>query len=167
MNEQSTCYLWENGQRVEITYAELSARRASDPDFRRRRFWLFDGVLLEVTENQHQQLRKEANRKHYLSQQAEQVNVNSLDTDSITEQDLFWATPGEDFEECVLQRIVHESMGGILAALSDDEQALVHALFYEGITERALSEQWNLTHGAIHQRKLKLLEKLRTFLKAE
>ena len=70
-------------------------------------------------------------------------------------------------EERVLQCIVRESMSDFMAALSDDEQALIRALFYEGITERALAEQWSLTHGAIHQRKLKLLEKLRALLKVE
>jgi len=167
MNDQSMCYLWENGQRIEINYGELRARRASDPDFRRRRFWLFDGVLLEVTEDQHQRLRREANRKRYLQQQAQGISTCSIATDNVTERDLLWGTPHEDFEERVLQCIVRASMSGFLAALSDDEQALIRALFYEGTTERALAEQWSLTHGAIHQRKLKLLEKLRALLKVE
>ena len=167
MNDQSICYLWENGQRVAIAYGELRNRRASDPDFRRRRFWLFDDVLLEVTEKQHQQLRREANRQHYLSQQAQGISICSIASDSVTEQDLLWGAPGEDFEESVLQRIVREGMGSILAMLSDEEQALVYALFAEGITERALAAQWSLTHGAIHQRKLKLLEKLKALLKIE
>ena len=167
MNDQSICYLWENGQRVAIPYGELKNRRASDPGFRRRRFWLFDGALLEVTEEQYQQLRKEANHQNYLSQQAQGINICSITTDSVAEQDLLWGAPSEDFEECVVQRIMRESMGGILVMLSDEEQALVRTLFYEGVTERTLAERWSLTHGAIHQRKLKLLEKLRALLKVE
>ena len=167
MNDQSICYLWENGQRVAIPYGELRNRRASDPDFRRRRFWLFDDALLEVTEEQHQQLRRDANHQYYLSQQAQDINICSIATDRVAEQDLIWGAHSDDFEEYVVQRIMRESMGSILALLSDEEQALVRALFYEGITERALAERWSLTHGAIHQRKLKLLEKLRTFLKVE
>ena len=167
MEDQTTCYLWENGQRAEITYGELRDRRDNDPAFRRRRFWMFDGVLLEVTEKQYLELRKEANHQHYLSQQAQGITSCLLPIDSATEQDLLWSQPHEAFEESVLQRIVRDSLKEVLALLSDDEQALIHALFYEGITERVLAERWNLTHGAIHQRKLKLLEKLRVLMKVE
>jgi len=167
MNDQSICYLWENGQRIEITYGELIACLASDPVFRKRRFWLFDGVLLEVTEEQHQKLRREANHKRYLQQQAQDISTCSIATDNVTEQDLLWGAPREDFEERVLQCIMRVSLSDILEVLSGDEQALVRALFFEGITERALAKQWGLTHGAIHQRKLKLLEKLRELLKVE
>ena len=167
MEDYITCYLWENGQRVEITYGELRTRRASDPAFRRRRFWMFDGTLLEVTEAEFRQLNKDANHRFYLHTQEQNADVRTISEEAVTEQDLLWGAPHEGFEERTLQRIVCESVKEVLAVLPDDEKALVQALFYEGVTERALAKQWGLTHGAIHQRKLKLLDKLRLLLKVE
>ena len=50
-----------------------------------------------------------------------------------------------------------------LALLADDEHALVHALFYEGLTERKYAKILGISKTALHARKMKILTKIKNF----
>lgn len=51
-----------------------------------------------------------------------------------------------------------------LALLDSDEQALIHALFYDGLTEREYAKEIHRSKTAIHARKVNALDKLKYFL---
>ena len=167
MEDQTTCYLWENGQRVEITYGELRDRRDNDPAFRRRRFWMFDGMLLEVTEEQHQKLRKEANHQYYLRQQDQDINSYSLSTDSVTEQDLLWGAPPTDFAEDTLNTLTLETLRQAMSCLQEHDAALIRRLYMEGKTEREVAALLGISCGEVNKRKGRILAQLRTIMKVE
>jgi len=167
MEDHSTCYLWENGQRVKITYEELRTRRDNEPAFRRRRFWMFDGVLLEVTEEQHQKLRKEANHQYYLRQQDQGINSYSLSTDSVTEQDLLWGAPPADFVDETLNTLALETLRQAMSGLQEHDAALIRGLYMEGKTEREIAALLGISRGEANKRKGRILAQLRTIMKVE
>ena len=165
MNDKSICYLWENGRRVEITYGALRALRDSNPAFRKRRFWLFDGALLEVTEEQHQQLRKEANHQYYLSQQAQGINICS--TDSVSEEEMLWGATQADFVEDTLDTLALDSLRQALSGLQEQDAALIRGIYIEGKTERDVAMLLGLSNSEVNKRKAKILAQLRTIMRIE
>jgi len=165
MNDKSICYLWENGQRIEITYGDLRALRVSNPAFCKRRFWLFDDVLLEVTDEQHQQLRKEANHQYYLSQQAQGINIYS--SDSVSEQEMLWGAPQADFVEDVLDTLTLDTLRQVLSCLQKHDAALIQELYIEGKTERDVAALLGISCGEVNKRKARILAQLRAIMKIE
>lgn len=68
-------------------------------------------------------------------------------------------------EELVEQKMLIESLRTCLAALAEEEQDLIRALFYEGLTERELSLRTGVHNMTIHNRKVRILKKLRKMMK--
>ena len=128
---------------------------------------MFDGVLLEVTEEQHRQLRKEANHQRYLRQQAGRATARSLETDSITEQDLLWGSPLADFVEDTLDTIALDTLRQTMSGLQGSDAALIRWLYMEEITEREVATLLGISHGEVNKRKARILAQLRTLLKIE
>lgn len=52
-----------------------------------------------------------------------------------------------------------------LALLSDCERRIIHALFFEGLSERELAKRTQTHYMTIHCRKVKILNKLKKLLK--
>ena len=56
----------------------------------------------------------------------------------------------------------HEELRRCIALLTDDEQALIHALFFEDMTEEAYAEAQGITRQGVNKRKLKILKKIKS-----
>lgn len=52
----------------------------------------------------------------------------------------------------------------IFRRLTDEEKIILHKLYFEEKTERVVSMELGISKTALHQRKIKLLQKLRIFL---
>lgn len=70
----------------------------------------------------------------------------------------------ESVENTVLYKLEMDRLHTAIAALTPEEQALIHALFFEEKTEQAVAEKLNISQQAIHKRKNKILKKLKNFL---
>lgn len=51
-----------------------------------------------------------------------------------------------------------------LSVLPEDERNLIHALFFDGMTEREYAAQEGAFHNAIHKRKTRILKKLKKLM---
>jgi len=51
-----------------------------------------------------------------------------------------------------------------LAMLADDEREIIHALFFESMSEREVARKFGVSQPAIHKRCAKILKKLKFFL---
>lgn len=67
-------------------------------------------------------------------------------------------------ENIIAKNIRTEELLKTVASLSAEDQALVQALFYKGLTEREYAEQLGVFRNAIHKRKVRILGKLKNFL---
>lgn len=64
----------------------------------------------------------------------------------------------------VLQQIEAEALYRALAILTDDERALIDALFFEGLTEQEYAVQIGLSQKGINKRRTKILAKLKKLI---
>jgi len=68
----------------------------------------------------------------------------------------------ENFHE--LSSVGIEQIKTAIISLSPDEQMLIRALFFEGVSEREYASRLGIPQRTLNNRKLKLLSKLRKFI---
>ena len=91
MKDQSKCFILTPDGYEEITYAELTLRRETDPTYQNRRFIPLHGMLLEVSEADYKAFYRDAERQKYLRKEAhrvDEVSYNALDTDEMNGVDI-------------------------------------------------------------------------------
>ena len=71
----------------------------------------------------------------------------------------------ESVEDAVLRKLAEDDLRRALKKLTDEEYALVYALFYEGRTERDYAKELGVSQVAVHKRKQRILKKLKEILK--
>lgn len=71
----------------------------------------------------------------------------------------------ESVEDAVLRKLAEDDLRQALTKLTDEEYALVYALFYEGRTERDYAKELGVSQVAVHKRKQRILKKLKGILK--
>ena len=76
-------------------------------------------------------------------------------------KDKQFATSGQPVEEQAVSSVWLE---GLLECLSEDERIILHKLYFEDKSERIVSMELGISKTALHQRKVKLLQKLKIFL---
>ena len=72
-----------------------------------------------------------------------------------------------DLTEIVLSRIDVQELYHALALLSEEEQALIDALFFEGITEQEYAVRTCRKQQSVNERKLRILKKINKLLKSD
>ena len=71
----------------------------------------------------------------------------------------------ESVEDAVLRKLAEDDLRRALTKLTDEEYALVYALFYEGRTERDYAKELGVSQVAVHKRKQRILKKWKGILK--
>jgi len=61
---------------------------------------------------------------------------------------------------------MHQQLHRALRLLPKPEQELIYALYFQGLSERKLSQRMGIHYMTIHSRKVKILEKLRRLLES-
>ena len=72
---------------------------------------------------------------------------------------------GESVEDAVLRKMAEDELRRALEKLTDEEYALVYALFFEGKTERAYAKELGVAQVTVHKKKQRILKKLKEILK--
>jgi len=72
---------------------------------------------------------------------------------------------GESVEDAVLRKLAEDELHRALEKLTDEEYALVYALFFEGKTERAYAKELGGAQVTVHKKKQRILKKLKEILK--
>lgn len=75
-----------------------------------------------------------------------------------------FAEEGESVEETVFRHIFNEALYQVLGKLSKKERWIIYQLYYERQTERDIGKQLGISHQAVHNQKMKILQKLKFFL---
>lgn len=68
-------------------------------------------------------------------------------------------------EDQVLHNLQVRELHSACSLLSDEEQDLIHRLFYREESEREIAAAYGLSQNAINKRRKRVLDKLRTLLK--
>ena len=138
-------YIKENGGYEELSYTDFCRRKQADQSYMDKLFIPVQGCLLEVVREQYADFYKDKERWRYLKKL--DTNHSLLSLEGFT-----------DSEGNVLDFVVDEAV--------DSEQALIQAIFFDGLSERAYSEKQGLSPSAIHGRKMKILSKLKRIIES-
>lgn len=153
-------FMLENGQYIEISYDYYQRLMEENP---KRRFWLFGGMLMEVSEEDYVQMNREKSRMQYQFKMAAKMGEFSYDSISTDEFDgaLILEDHNPDVCEVVENRLMVGKLREVMKELSEEETELIDALYFENMSEREYAREKGISHTAVQKRRQKVLEKLR------
>ena len=125
-----------------------------------------DGMYVEVTEEVFYVYAQADLRERYIAEEQERGKILSLE--QLQTDGLLMATLGntllpsteEEFICAEELNLLHSA----LQALNPDEATLIQFLFFEGMSERQLSKWTGIPYMTIHNRKIRILKKLKIFM---
>ena len=159
-------YIKESGGYVELSYKDFCRRRQADQSYMDKLFIPVQGCLLEVVREQYADFYKEKERWRYLQKLDTNHSLLSLEgfTDSEGNVLDFVIDETVDVAETVAHAVMLDRLKAALHLLSGSEQALINAIFFEGLSEREVGLRLGVTQSVVNKRKAKTLAKLRKII---
>lgn len=164
--EPKKVFVIEDGAYIELPYAEFCVRRESDTAYADKLMIPVHGMLMEVSKEAYESFYREKERIRYLRKLDREAGLLSLEVLGSERGSSEEVLPAEvsDIAELVAESLILDRLRECLRLLSDDELELIHALFYEELTEREYARRKGVYHNAIHKRKARILAKLKKLL---
>ena len=164
--EPKKVFVIENGVYIELSYLEFCMRRESDICYADRFMIPVHGMLMEVSKEGYESFYREKERIQYLQKldrDAGLLSLEALGSESGNGEDLLPAEVG-DIAEITAESLLLDKLRESLHLLTDDELELIHALFYEELTEREYARKKGVYHTAVHKRTTRIFTKLKKLL---
>lgn len=110
---------------------------------------------------------QDANGKAVLDQNGQPIILpeREVSLDKLMAEDWDYPSSAPSPESAVLDQLEIAALHQSLSSLETEERAIIEALFFEGLTERAYSEQSGIPQKTVNDRKNKILKKLNQLLK--
>ena len=140
-------YIRESGGYVELSYTEFCRCRESDQTYMDKLFIPIQGCLLEVVREQYTDFYRDKERWRYLQKLDTKNRLLSL-----------------DIAETVVNAVMVDRLKAALPLLSDSEQELIQAIFFDGLSEREVGARLGITQSVVNKRKARILIKLRKII---
>jgi len=125
-----------------------------------------DDTDVEVTKQVFSAYAQEDRRERYITEEKEPEQHLSLEL--FLENGTLFAMQGFELppsaEDEVIRQENRRLLQNALHKLNDDEAELIQSLFFEGLSERQLSAQTGVHHMTIHNRKVRILRKLKNYM---
>ena len=159
-------YIKENNVYVELSYTDFCRRRQADQSYMDKLFIPVQGCLLEVVREQYTDFYRDKERWRYLKKLDTNHKLLSLDgfTDSEGNVLDFIVDETLDVAETVVHAVMVDRLKTAMSFLSDGEQALIQAIFFEELSEREVGLRLGITQSVVNKRKAKILAKLRKII---
>ena len=90
---------------------------------------------------------------------------SDLDTSEMLGEEVIPDSDAVSVEDAAVALVLHDQLHRALKMLTPAEQKLIYAIYFEGLSERQVSKQSGVHYMTIHNRKIKILEKLGKMLK--
>ena len=161
-------YIKESGGYVELSYTDFCRRRETDQTYMDKLFIPVQGCLLEVVREQYTDFYRNKERWRYLKKLDTKNSLLSLDGFVDDEGNAldFIADGTADIAETVVNAVMVDRLKAALSLLSDSEQALIKAIFFEELSEREVGLRLGITQSVVNKRKAKSLAKLRKIMES-
>ncbi len=161
-----------NRENISEGYSEVSEEAfmnyiESFPEGERAYFINLGYALMETDEEAYRSFYKEYRRERYIDEEARrtgQVSLNALDTDELDGTGIVEDT-SEPVEEKILRKLMIEKLPEAIEVLIEEEKELIEMLYFEGMTERQITEVTGVPQTTINYRRKRILKKLSVFLK--
>lgn len=159
-------YIKESGGYLELSYTDFCRRRQADKGYMDKLFIPVQGCLLEVVREQYADFYRDRERWRYLQKLDARNSLLSLDgfTDSEGNPLDFIADEAADIAETVVNAVMVDRLKAALPLLSDSEQELIQAIFFDGLSEREVGARLGITQSVVNKRKARILRKLRKII---
>ena len=159
-------YIKESGNYVELSYTDFCYRRQADQSYMDKLFIPVQGCLLEVMREQYADFYKDKERWRYLKKLDTNHKLLSLEGFIDSEGNMldFVIDETVDVAETVVRAVMVDRLKAALPLLSDSEQTLIQAIFFEELSEREVGLRLGVTQSVVNKRKAKILAKLRKIM---
>ena len=168
MKENAKCFIKiKKGIYEEITYKELKEKRNKYITYKKKKFIQLDDILLEVSKREYETIDPEEQRLKYINRTERNIKIISYDKEDDNGTFLKDVIPDSNYNlEFEIERKMEiEKLEEALFQLNDEEYNLIKALFFEQKTLREYAKMLGIPFMTIQNRKNKILEKLKKFLK--
>ncbi|MDE6233558.1 MAG: sigma-70 family RNA polymerase sigma factor [Lachnospiraceae bacterium] len=161
-------YIKESGGYVELSYTDFCRRRQTDQTYMDKLFIPVQGCLLEVVREQYTDFYRDKERWRYLQKLDTKNSLLSLDGFVDDEGNTldFKADEAVDIAETVANAVMVDRLKEALPLLSDSEQTLIQAIFFDEFSEREVGLRLGITQSVVNKRKAKILAKLRKIMES-
>lgn len=125
-------------------------------------------ALVEVSEDVYLAYYKEKRYGRTLEEKDRRngkTSYDDLDTPEMSGVEMIPDSDAISVEDAAMANILQDKLHHCLALLSDSDRRLISALYFEGISERKLSDRTGVHHMTIHSRKVAILHKLKKMMK--
>ena len=145
--EPRKVYIKESGGYVELSYTDFCRRKQSDQSYMDKLFIPVQGCLLEVVWEQYADFYKDKERWRYLKKLDTNHSLLSLEgfTDSEGNVLDFVIDETVDVAETVVHAVMVDRLKTAMSFLSDGEQALIQAIFFEKLSEKEVGLRLGIT----------------------
>ncbi len=146
-------YISEKVAAVELSYMDFCRCRESDQTYMDKLFIPIQGCLLEVVREQYTDFYRDKERWRYLQKLDTKNRLLSLDgfTDSEGNPLDFITDEAVDIAETVVNAVMVDRLKAALPLLSDSEQELIQAIFFDGLSEREVGARLGITQSVVKQ----------------
>lgn len=123
-----------------------------------------EGKMHEVTEEQYREYYKFNRKERYLKEQDVAHNVyhySDLDTDEILGEEMFSYPDDEAVEDQIIHKMQITLLLQCVSDLSEEDQLLLHALYYQEKTLDDCAEEYGVCEKTIRNMRDRVLLKLR------
>lgn len=145
---------------------------------REKYYIALDGQAYEVSRELYEAYYKGRRKEKYFTHDLKQERTKvDKDTGQITvipsREDSYerllaaekqFAEEAEDIENAAIRAVMLEKLNKALHTLTAEETEIIHALFYQEISEVELARQMGIARTTLQSRKYKILEKLKKLL---
>ena len=125
------------------------------------------GALVEVSEGVYFAYYQEMRRGRTLREKDERngaVSYDGLDTPELTGQEMIPDRNAVSVEDTAIANILRDRLYRCLATLDEPDQQLIHALYFEGLSERKYAKRVGIPQRTINDRRRRALRKLKELL---
>ncbi len=89
---------------------------------------------------------------------------SNLDTSETLGEEMIPDMSAAAVEDMVIAKLMSERLHRCINLLPKGEQELIHAIYFEQLSERKLSKKTGVHYMTLHDRKIRILQKLRKML---
>ena len=152
-----------NGSYQEAPTNELVENGRWKPGYENRRFVKLHGNLLEVDEKTYRDYQRQRRREKYLAEEAElhnEFSYNAADCAEYSGEELIVDILTNVEDEVIHNRMV-EMVADAVENLPSSDYDLIHALYFDGLTEREYQDKSGLPQKTINNRRRRILRYLK------
>lgn len=122
------------------------------------------GQMIEVTKEVYREFRYMERHMQTLEEKDERhrvISYNALDTDETLGEEAVPDLISPSVEDQAIAGLMAAKLRRCLALLPEDDRRLIQAIYYEGLSERELSEREGVPQTTINYRRNLIVQKLR------